>query len=103
MPYGGATTTCEALSMGVPVLTLYGKDMVGKLSSSILIHSRLNEYVAYSLSAYKEKARKRKILGILTNSERHMVRNQFVSSPACDADRLTQELEKMIKKITQIP
>ena len=36
IPYGGATTTCEALVMGIPVITLRGDGMIGRLSSSIL-------------------------------------------------------------------
>ena len=36
IPYGGATTTAEALWMGVPVICLAGDGMVGRLSSAII-------------------------------------------------------------------
>lgn len=103
IPYGGATTTCEALSMGVPVLTLFGEGMVGKLSSSLLIHSGLEDYVTYSLTDYKHKANERAILGCLTNDDRKKIRDQFVNSPACDSTRLTIEVERIIKNLVNSP
>ena len=45
IPYGGATTTCEALGMGVPVVTLTGGGMVRRLSSSILAHSGCSQWI----------------------------------------------------------
>ena len=45
-PYGGGTTTCDALWMGVPVISLAGKTAVGRGGLSILSNVGLPELVA---------------------------------------------------------
>lgn len=45
-PYGGAVTTCDALWMGVPVLTVAGRDARGRQATSILNALGLPEFVA---------------------------------------------------------
>lgn len=45
-PYGGAVTTCDALWMGVPVLTVAGRDARGRQGMSILNALGLPEFVA---------------------------------------------------------
>ena len=51
-PYGGATTTCEALYMGVPVITLEGNKMVNNLSASILHYANLKHLIASNKEEY---------------------------------------------------
>ena len=46
IPHGGATTTAEALWMGVPVVALAGAGMVGRLAATLLIHGNQEEWVA---------------------------------------------------------
>lgn len=55
-PYTGGTTTCEALYMGVPVITFRGKTHGARLSASILAAADVNELVAYSPMDYVKKA-----------------------------------------------
>lgn len=51
-PYNGSTTTCEALWMGVPVITLSGRCHVGRLAASILHQVGLTNFIAYDQPSY---------------------------------------------------
>ncbi len=51
-PYHGTTTTCEALWMGVPVITLAGSAHVSRVGASILKRLSLDELVAVDPDGY---------------------------------------------------
>lgn len=55
-PYPGGTTTCEALWMGVPTLTLAGNTMLSRQGASLMTAAGFPEFVATSVSDYIEKA-----------------------------------------------
>ncbi len=51
-PYHGTTTTCEALWMGVPVVTLMGDRHVSRVSGSLLAAIGRNEWIAQTPDDY---------------------------------------------------
>ncbi len=55
-PYNGGTTTCEALWMGVPVVTLAGGQFVSRVGATILEHAGCAEWIARTPGQYMEKA-----------------------------------------------
>jgi protein O-GlcNAc transferase len=57
-PYCGGITTCDALWMGVPVVTLSGRTAVGRGGCSILSNLGLGELVAGTEQEYVELAMK---------------------------------------------
>ncbi|WP_320675975.1 tetratricopeptide repeat protein [Prochlorococcus sp. MIT 1300] len=101
LPYGGATTTCEALMMGVPVLTIAGEGMVGRLSASILMNGGFKEWVCQSESELIKKAIKLSKQGPRNLKERQKVREILHQSPLSDAKRLTNELEEIYYSLTK--
>ena len=54
-PYHGTTTTCEALWMGVPVITLEGQSHVSRVSVSILQNIGLKDCIAKTPEEYIDK------------------------------------------------
>jgi predicted O-linked N-acetylglucosamine transferase (SPINDLY family) len=92
-PYNGTTTTCEALWMGVPVVTLAGKTHVSRVGASLLSAARLPELVAETPDEYVAKALK--LAGDLQRLRtlRSALRDRLLDSRLLDAKGLTRELE----------
>ena len=55
-PYNGTTTTCEAMWMGVPVITLAGDFHASRVGVSILSNVGLSDLIAESTEDYIKKA-----------------------------------------------
>jgi predicted O-linked N-acetylglucosamine transferase (SPINDLY family) len=55
-PYAGTTTTCEALLMGVPVITLAGESHASRVGVSLLRAAGLNDCVAQTSAQFVEIA-----------------------------------------------
>ena len=51
-PYNGTTSTCEALWMGVPVITLLGTRHISRVSASILMSIDLSNFIANNKKEY---------------------------------------------------
>lgn len=96
-PYGGATTSCEALVMGVPVVTLSGEGMVRQLSSSILASAGLNKLIATNEMDYVEIAKTLADKGVRNKENRSKLRAKVLNSPLCDGKRLSNELERIYR------
>ena len=54
--YNAHTTACDALSVGVPVLTKQGNTFASRVASSLLSAMNLVELISYSASEYEELA-----------------------------------------------
>jgi predicted O-linked N-acetylglucosamine transferase (SPINDLY family) len=95
-PYPGGTTTCEALWMGVPTLTLAGDDMLARQGASLLKAAGLADWVANDEDEYVEKAvalaADATSLAALA-SLRSTLRARVAASPVFDARRFARNLE----------
>lgn len=100
-PYGGGTTTCDALWMGVPVVTLSGQTAVGRGGRSILLNAGLPELVADSTEDYVHIALE--LAGDLPRLSgiRSMLRERIRNSPLMDAPRFTRGLEAACRDMWQ--
>ncbi len=92
-PYNGTTTTCEALWMGVPVVTLAGETHAGRVGVSLLSAAGLSELIAGTEQTYIELATR------LANDPQKLahlragLRARMASSPLCNGPRFTREAE----------
>jgi len=98
-PRNGGVTTCDSLWMGVPVLTVAGRDYRSRQGVSILNNVGLPEFVADSPEKLVDLAAtwadQRDGLADIRGSLREMVQQ----SPLTDAERYVKHLEAEYRKV----
>jgi predicted O-linked N-acetylglucosamine transferase (SPINDLY family) len=93
VPYNGHTTSLDALWMGVPVVTLVGRTVVGRAGLSQLTNLGLPELVAHTPDAFVQIAAA--LAGDLPRLAqlRATLRGRMEQSPLMDAPRFTRNVE----------
>ena len=98
-PYNGTTTTCEALWMGVPVITLAGNNHVSRVGVSQMTNLGLPELIARDTNDYVD------IAVALANDVprlaalRATMRERLKNSPLMNVPRFTKNLEEAYEVI----
>lgn len=92
-PYNGATTTCEALWMGVPVVTLSGRTHASRMGASILGAAGLESWITGSQDEYVRIAAELASDADTLARQRAELRQRLKASPLMDAPRFASELE----------
>ena len=101
-PYTGGTTTCEAMWMGVPVVTLVGDNFHQRMSRSVLMNCGLDELCAFTADEFVDRAvalagDRDKLL-----AWRHGFRDLMRQSPLCDGERFAHDFRTMLEQVSEI-
>ncbi len=100
-PYNGATTTCESLWMGVPVVTLRGSQFVGRMTASLLTRVGLTEFITQTPQAYVHMARAWAEAPDRLAQLRRELRPAVANSPLCDQAAYVRDLEALYRTVWQ--
>ncbi|CAN5560995.1 tetratricopeptide repeat protein [soil metagenome] len=99
IPFSSGTTTCHALWMGVPVVSLAGQSSVARMGMSVLANAGLGELVAQTVDEYVAiAARLAADLDELA-ALRASMRERLLRSPLLDAIGYTRELESLYRTV----
>lgn len=98
-PYPGGGTTCDALYMGVPVVTLGDGSHGGNFGISLLKNIGLDECCTYSKQEYVERAVMLAADYELLDALHRGLRNMMDKSPILNSDMYMKDLEDGYRKI----
>ena len=98
-PFGGGTTTFDALWMGVPVIPLAGHRPVGRGGVSILSNLGLNELIAQTPEEYIAIATTLAADLPRLTALRTGLRDRMQRSPLMDIKRFTADLEAAFRQM----
>jgi predicted O-linked N-acetylglucosamine transferase (SPINDLY family) len=98
-PYNGTTTTCEALWMGVPVITLRGHGHAGRVGASLLTRIGCPDLVAATPEEYVQSAVRlsRDLDGLSTL--RAGMRARMASSALMNASVIAHDIETAYREM----
>lgn len=98
-PFNGCTTTVEALSAGVPVVTLVGEGYPSRMGLSILSTVGLPELAAFTAEEYVDKAVALAGAPNRLAEWRRTLRPMMETSPLCDGAGLAGDLETAYRQM----
>jgi predicted O-linked N-acetylglucosamine transferase (SPINDLY family) len=98
-PYNGCTSTCDALSMGVPVVTLEGTTLCGRHGFALLSACGLESWITPTVDDYVDRA-----CGAATalreiSSLRGELPTRFSKSPLCDNAAFAGAIEQLYRSV----
>ncbi|MEM9682130.1 MAG: hypothetical protein AAF942_02595, partial [Pseudomonadota bacterium] len=94
-PYNGATTTCEALWMGVPVVSLSGRLHVSRVARSLLHQCGLDDWVAETPDQYVSLAH-----AVAANlPDRRILREWVAESELVDGEAFARSMEEALRAV----
>jgi predicted O-linked N-acetylglucosamine transferase (SPINDLY family) len=98
-PFGGGITTCDAVWMGVPLITLSGRTSVGRGGTSILSNIGINELIAQDEREYVNLA-----VELATDlprlaEYRQTLRQRMKASALLDGPRFAREVEGAYRRM----
>ena len=101
LPFNGGTTTCEALWMGVPVITLAGKRFVSRMGVSILNTVGMPELITENADDYVQRC-----VQLASDHDRIVdlrkkLRSQVEESPLCDGPLFARHVEDALHRMWQ--
>jgi predicted O-linked N-acetylglucosamine transferase (SPINDLY family) len=96
-PFPGGTTTCEALWMGVPTLTLRGATMLERQGAGMMICAGLPDWVACDEDDYVRRAITLAGDHQALSRLRQSLRDRVVASPLFDAARFARHLAEALR------
>lgn len=95
-PYAGTTTTCEALSMGVPVVTRAGETSASRVGSSLLSAVGLPELVATSEDGFVDAAASLALDRPRLTRLRTALRDSYPRTALADAPRFGERMGTLL-------
>jgi len=100
-PYSGGLTTCEAMLMGVPVITHPGPTFAGRHSSTHIINAGMPELVTESWDEYRQRAIELAQDWGNLSVIRACLRQVLLKSPVCDGARFAWHFTTAMRAIWQ--
>ncbi|HYD00662.1 MAG TPA: tetratricopeptide repeat protein [Phycisphaerales bacterium] len=97
-PYNGTTTTCEALLMGTPVVTLTGDRHVSRVGTSLLTAVGLGHLAAADIDGYVDRC------ASLANDRNGLTQlhaelpGRFRASPLCDGPAFGRRFSEAVRQ-----
>jgi len=95
-PYGSHTTASDALTMGVPVVTIYGDTFASRVASSLLKAVNLPELITFNIKEYEDLIIKIADDATLLKKFKNKLKNKSLL-PLFNSKKTTIEIERLFE------
>ncbi|HBR96518.1 MAG TPA: hypothetical protein DD979_03960 [Gammaproteobacteria bacterium] len=98
-PFSGGLTSCEALWMGVPIVTLAGKRPASRQTAGLLVHVGLEDLVCFTPQSYADRAVE--LAHAVTRLEylRRHLRARMTRSCLCDGQAFAADFMQLLSRL----